>query len=338
MTFWLCKNLHSVFIPDSVESCGEWDDDLIGLGQYGFENVTIFFEATSFDYPGGITSPEQLDLYKYMIGIKPNDVIDDDVCVYIKKTLSYEVVTIKNVAGVVTIPSAINNLPVSRINTYAMFGNTLTRVVTLSDGIDKISTKAFYDNDYLLIVNVPQSVDAVNYYGFYSLGECTIYIEANTIPTDWDSSWYSGIDEYKLNSKAQYNSTAEYLYEVVDGKIYLTKYLLPISTQTPIFIPDKVDGKTVYGIRSYCYQSSVSNSSSNRFIFVIPSTIIVVEQYAINMYNYGYCDIYLDFDSSTSIPSTWNSYWCYSTYGYTGYANKYYKGQWELIDNIPVVK
>jgi hypothetical protein len=334
----LCKNLHSIFIPDSVESCGEWDEELIGLGQYGFENVTVFFEATSFDYPGGITSPEQLDLYKHMIGIKPADVIDDEVCVYVKKTLTYEVVTIKNVAGVVTIPSSINNLPVSRINTYAMVGNTLTRVVNISDGIDKISTKAFYDNDYLMIVNIPKSVDAVNYYGFYSLSECMIYIEANAIPSDWDSSWYSSIDGYKLNSKAQYNATAEYLYEIVDGKVYLTKYLLPISTKTPIFVPDKVDGESVYGIRSYCYQSSVSNSSSNKFVFVIPSTITVVEQYAINMYYYGYCDIYLNFDSSSSIPTTWNSYWCYSTYGYTNYATKYYKGQWDLIDNIPVAK
>ena len=34
--------------------------------------------------------------------------------------------------------AVINNLPVSRINTYAMYGNTLTRVVNISNGINKI--------------------------------------------------------------------------------------------------------------------------------------------------------------------------------------------------------
>ena len=334
-TFFACKNLYGIFVPNSVESFGYWDDDWHYLQEYGFENVTVFFEATSFDYPGGITSPEQLEIIKYMIGIKPADVIDDEVCVYVKKTLSYEVVTIKNVAGVVTIPSSINNLPVSRINTYAMVGNTLTRVVSISDGIDKISTMAFYDNDYLQIVNIPDSVDAVNYRAFYSLSSCHIYIEASKIPADWDSSWYSSINGYTLNSQAKYDSTGSYLYEEVNGNVYLTKYLKAISTQNPIFVPEKVDGMTVYGIKSYCYQSSVTNSSTNKYIFVIPATITDVQEYAIYLYRYGYCDIYIDSDS---VPATWDSYWYYTSYGYTSYATKYYKGQWEVVDGVPVAK
>lgn len=343
-TFFWCKKLHSVFIPASVQSCGSWDgDELVGdYCELGFENVTMFFEATTFDYPNGVTSPAALELTKYMVGVKPSDVIDDDVCVYIKKTQVlldvYEVVTIKNVPGVVTIPAKVNNRSVTRINTYAMFGNTLTRVVNISNGISKISKQAFYANGGLLIINVPSSVDAVNYYGFYDLDNCRIHIESKTIPSDWDSTWYYSISGYTLNSQAKYDSTASYLYEIVDGKVYLSKYLHIISTQTPIFIPEKIDGKTVYGVRSYCFKSTASNSSTNKYIFVIPSSIAVMEANAINLYNYGYCDIYLDFVSSSYIPSTWNSNWCYSTYGYTNYATKYYKGQWELINNVPTVK
>ena len=301
-----------------------------------FENVTMFFEATTFDYPGGITSPEQLELRKYMIGIKPDDIVDDDVCVYLKKTLSYDVVTIKNVAGAVTIPAKANGLPVSRINTYAMYGNTLTRLVDISKGIDKIATNAFYDNDYLMVINIPKSVDTVNSYGFYNLGNCTIHIEADSIPSKWDSSWYSGLYSYKLNSKALYDSACEYLYEIVDEKIYLSKYLLTVTTKTPILVPDKIDGKTVYGIRSYCYSCPNYNSSSNKYIFVIPSDITVIESYAIEAYSYyTYIDIYLDFESASNIPSTWSSSW-YSSYG--SYVTKYYKDEWELIDNVPVLK
>ena len=336
-TFYGCKKLYGVFVPDSVESCGDFED-IIGNEEYGFENTTVFFEATTFDYPGGVTTPADLDLVKYMTGITPSEIVDDSVCVYHKKTLSCDVVTIKNVEGSVTIPATVGLLPVSRINTYAMYGDTLTRVVHISDGIDKISTQAFYQNDNLQFVNVPTSVDAVNYRGFYYLSNCTIYVEASEIPTDWDSNWYYSVKSHVLGAKANYDATASYLYKEVDGKIYLTKYLHTISTKTPIFIPEKINGKTVYGIRSYCYQGTASNGSSNRYIFVIPSTITVMESSAINLYYYGYCNIFLGFDSSSDIPTTWSSSWCYSTYGYTSYATKYYQGQWELINNIPAVK
>ena len=141
-TFSGCKHLYGVFVPSSVECCGEFEG-LTSNQSYGFENTTVFFEATTFDYHGGVTSPADLDLSKYMTGIKPGDIIDDASCVYLKKTASYEVVTVKNKAGAVTIPAIVNGLPVSRINTYALYGNTLTKVVHISDGIEKISTKAF---------------------------------------------------------------------------------------------------------------------------------------------------------------------------------------------------
>lgn len=335
-TFFSCKNLYGVFVPSSVESCGTFellDDD--GLLEYGFEYPTVFFEATSFDYPGGITSPEQLGLLKYMIGVKPTQIADDNTCVYIKNTNSYDVVTIKNVSGVVTIPATFNELPVKKINTYAMVGNTLTRVVNISNGIDKISTQAFCDNSDLLIVNVPKSVNTVNYSGFDLLSNCTVYIELSSIPSDWDSNWKYSISGFILGSKATYDSTGSYLYEIVDGKIYLKKYLKTITPQIPVFIPEEIDGKAVYGIRSYCYQPNISNNSANRCIFVIPSTITVMEKSAIYLsYSYTYSNIFLNFTSSSYVPSTWNSSWCSSS----SYASKYYKSQWELVNNFPVIK
>ena len=336
-TFYMCKNLYGVFIPDSIESCGEFEG-LCSNQSDGFENTTVFFADTTFDYAGGVTSPEQLGLVKYVTGVKPNDIIDDSTCIYVRKTLSYEVVTIKNITGLITIPAKINQLPVTRINTYAIYGDTLTTAVIISDGIDKISTQAFCSNRNLQAISVPLSIDAVNYRGFYNLSKCTVYVEASSVPADWDSTWYYSINSYVLGSKAMIDSTSSYLYEIVDGKVYLKKYLKSISTTTPIFVPDKIDGKTVYGIRSYCYQSLESNSSSNRYVFIVPSTITVIESYAINLYGYGYCDLYLNFDDSSSVPSTWGSSWCYSTYGYTKYATKYYSGQWKMVNGVPVVK
>ncbi|MBO5414999.1 MAG: leucine-rich repeat protein [Clostridia bacterium] len=339
-TFYLCKNLYGVFVPESVEDCGEFKN-LTTKQSYGFENTTVFFEATTFDYPNGITSPEQLSLDKYVTGIKPNDIIDDEYCVYLKKTLSYEVVTIKNLAGSITIPASIDGLPVSRINTYALYEDTLTKLVHISDGIDKISTQAFYSSSNLVIVNVPNSIDAVNYRGFYSLSNCTVHIKADEIPVDWDSNWYYSIYAHKLNSQAKYTSDGAYLYEFVENNLYLTKYLQPISTNTPIIIPEKINGKTVYGIRSNCFNPSASTSTTNRYIFVIPSSITVMEANAIYTSGYGYSNLYMSFENSSDIPSTWNSLWFYSSYGYSynnSRNNVYYKNDWKLVDNVPYPK
>ena len=336
-TFAYCKNLYGIFVPDSVETVGDFDDMHI-YNSAEFEKPTVFFEAEELNFTNGVTSPEQLDIDKYVLGVKPDDVIEDDVCVYVKRTLSYDVVTIKRATGVVTIPAYVNGLPVSRINKYAMLGASNITKVNISSGIDKISSYAFYGNSNLLYVNVPKSVDVVNYQGFASLSNCIIHIEAKTKPSEWDSSWYSSIKGYVMNSQVKYDETGTYVYEIVDGKVYLNKYLLPITTQTTIFIPEKIDGKEVYGVRSYCYKSSVSNYSSDRFVFVIPDTITVMESYAINMYSYGYSYIYLEFDSASDIPETWDSKWCYSTSGYGSYATKYYSDQWELEDGNPVSK
>lgn len=344
-TFYLCKNLYGVFVPSSVESCGSFSffDDFLEMQEYGFENTTIFFEATSFDYPGGVTAPSQLGLVKYMVGVKPAEIVADSTCVYIKKLASYDVVTIKNNPGAVIVPAFLNGLPVSRINTYALCGNTLTRMVTLSKGIDKISKQAFYKSSSLYIVNVPSSVDIVNYYAFYSLSDCEIHVEAAAIPTEWDSSWYYSIDGYILNSQADYSTDGIFLYEIVDEKLYIRKYLLPIATQSPIIIPEKIDGKTVYGVRSYAFEGKVSSSSSNRYIFVIPSTITVMEQYAINIaYSYySYAELYMSVEDSSGIPSTWHSSWYYTYYGYkydSSYNKVYYKNAWILLDNVPTLK
>ena len=333
--FCWCKKLHSVFIPESVISFDEYEyasDEM-------FEKTVFFFEANAIDYTGGITSPDQLGIRKYMTGVRPSDIEDDACCVFYKKATSYEVVSIKNIAGVVTIPSTHNSLPVSKINTYALYGNALTRGVNIENGIAKIGSSAFYSNSNLVFVNVPSSVEIVNYRGFYSLSSCTVYIEAAAIPTDWDSSWYSSIKTYVLNAQANYSASGDYLYTVSDQKLYLVKYLKTVATRTPIIIPEEIDGKPVYGIRSNCFEGTASNSSSNRYEFVVPSSISVMESSAIYLNGYGYSKLYFDVASSGSIPSGWDYYWFNTSYGYrynSGYNYLYYSGDWELINGVPV--
>lgn len=334
-SFLGCRKLHSIFVPDSIQSFGNFEDDF--LDDQVFERPTFFFASNTVDYSGGITSPEQLYISKYMMSVSPSEIDDDEYCVYYKKSTSYEVVTIKNIGGVAHVPATYKGLPVSRINTYALLGTGNVTGVIIENGVSKIATNAFCEASNLLFVSVPESVTIVNYRGFNSLSRCVVYIKGDAIPTDWDSSWYSSIKQYKLCADLPlFSSDGKYQYKIVDQKVYLEKYLKPIATKDPIVIPETVDGKTVYGICSYCFEGSASNNSSNRYVFVIPSTISVMESYAIYMNNYGYSILCMEFESSGQIPVGWNGSWFYASYGYqyNNYNNVYYADSWSIENDL----
>jgi len=330
-SFLGCKKLHSIFVPDSIQSFGNFEDDF--LDERDFERPTFFFASNTVDYSGGITSPEQLYISKYMMSVTPSEIDDDEYCVYYKKATSYEVVTIKNVNGITRVPATHMDLPVSRINTNALLGRGNVTGVIIEDGVSKIATSAFCDASNLLFVSVPESVTIVNYRGFSALSNCVVYIKADAIPTDWDSSWYISIKQYLLGvDPPLFSSDGKYQYKIVDQKLYLEKYLNPIATKDPIVIPETIDGVAVYGICSYCFEGSASNNSSNRYVFVIPSTISVMESYAIYMNNYGYSILCMGFESSDQIPVGWSSSWFYASYGYqyNYYNNVYYADSWSI--------
>ncbi len=331
--FMGCKNLHSLFVPSSITACGELDflpdDEFLDLG---YEQTYVFFEDSTLSYADSIES--DLGVKRYMLGVSPDDIVDDDDIVYIKKTLSYEVVSIKNNSSFVTIPGTYKGYKVACINKYALYDDTLTTAVKISDGVERIAKYAFYSSSNLKAVSVPDSVDIVNNYGFYSVSNCTVYIEHNTIPENWDSSWYSSIDEYILSSNFDISSDGTLLYEQISGKIYLVRYLPKINSNDVIFIPDAVDGKSVYGIRSACYE--IPSGTYERYHFVVPSNITYMDAYAIECNSNNYCTLYLYHSSSSDIPSTWNSSWCYTSS--SSYKTTLYRGEWELVNGVPTKK
>lgn len=327
-----CKSLHSVFVPSSVASFAE-TDDVYDFISYGFEAPTFFFEDSAISYAN---SPEELGLIKYMLGVSPNEIEDDENIVYLKKAFSYEVVSIKNRAGLVTIPTTYKLLPVSCINKYALYGDTLTTAIFIEDGVDKIAKYAFFRSSTLQYVSIPDSVDLVNNCGFYNLNSCVIYIEHTTIPEDWDSSWYYSIDEYILNAKIAYSKDQCYAYENINGNIYLTKYFGVILADNAVVIPEKIDGKTVYGVREGCYQ--LPSGSNKHYSFVVPKTITVMEEYSIYSNNYNYIKLFMYASSSSEIPSTWDSYWCYPGTSSSSYKTFYYYDQWKMVNNVPTIK
>jgi hypothetical protein len=279
------------------------------------------------------------DFPKHFVGIKPSEIVDDDVCVYRKHLASYEVMSIKNRPGIANIPAKIGVLPVTKIGSYALYGDDIMLVtaVNIPNSVEKILTKAFYYVDSLAFVNIPNSVEDVNHYAFYDITG-TVYVEHKTIPGDWDSSWYYSTD-YKLGTSASFSKAGDYFYETIDGKIYLKKYLLPIKAGDTIVVPTNIDGKRVYGVKQNCYESSVSNNSNSRINIVVSSDIAVMESYAVDFNNYyTYVNLYVDWNSDESYPSTWSSSWLYMYSSSSSYKTTYYAGQWELVNGVPAIK
>ncbi len=327
-SFAYCKRLHSLFIPKSVTLCYGLDA-LCYMQSNGYENTTVFFEAESISYTNGATSAESLGIEKYMMGVTPSRVEDDACFVYVKAGLSWEVVTIKNVARAI-VPSTYKDAPVTRILTYALYGNTRTHYVKITDGVEKIATRAFYGTDTLRTLIIPNSVEIINYRAIYD-SSGAILVEAKEKPEDWDSAWTTssevtyGIDVEKINM----DTTGEYLYFASDlDEIMLMDYFGVFKPGVPLYVPETLEGKRVTAIGERCFVGTENGSTSRRYEIHIPSSITEIASEGFYVPGRGYADIYLPFTSSSEIPKTWESRWFYTTSGYSynsGYNEVYYK-------------
>jgi len=328
-----CKNLHSLFIPNGVVTLGSFGKYNQRQGE-GYENLTVFFEGAQIES----FSPEELGIIKYVYSATPDMVSDDENLVYLKSGNTYKVVSVKNRSGEITIPAKYNGLPVTEILPFAIYKSTATTAITVSSGITTLSSKAFYSSSTLLAIFLPDSLTNVKENALCSLQNCTAYVKLDKAPASWDSDWYSDIKQAIFNSNSTQNIAGNFAYEVTDGKLFLISYLGEYKHNTPIVIPKSIDGHSVYGIRAYCFDCKIPTSETERLVFVIPSSVEVIEAYGIRPSYSGFSDLYLGVEN---IPDSWEDNWFNSSYGfaYDSYRNNvYYANEWELVDGKPVLK
>ncbi|MBR6751333.1 MAG: leucine-rich repeat domain-containing protein [Clostridia bacterium] len=92
----------------------------------------------------------------------------------------------------VIIPSTYNGLPVTSIGDAAFRNCTSLTSVVIGDGVTSIGDGAFGNCTSLTSVVIPSSVTSIGGWAFDSLS-LTIYCEAESQPSGWDSYWnYSG--------------------------------------------------------------------------------------------------------------------------------------------------
>lgn len=95
---------------------------------------------------------------------------------------------------------------IKTIDNSAFFGCSSLEKVTLPNTLESIGSFAFYMSNIKEIV-IPSSVTKINVYAFYNTNSSTkIFLEHDTIPSEWVDGWYVGDVEVYLKHEWTYDS------------------------------------------------------------------------------------------------------------------------------------
>ncbi len=143
---------------------------------------------------------------------------------------------------------------------------------SIPDSITGIGGYAFYNCDNLATVVIPAGVTTIGGYAFYGCGKLTIYCEAESCPSGWNSAWNASscpvVWGYQLATPA---SAFEY---TSDGEsVTITKY---VGEYIDVVIPSTIDGLPVTKIGD----SAFANLWDSLTSVVIPDSVTSIGDFA----------------------------------------------------------
>ncbi len=196
--FYNYTSLKNITIPEGVTS----------IGEYAFSDCS---SLTSISLPDSVTS----------IGNSAFSSCDNLTTI----TIPEGVTSIGNSAfsscdnlTTITIPEGVTS-----IGNSAFSGCDILASITIPDSVTSIGGSAFYYCDSLTSITIPDSVTSIGANAFSSCRSLTIYCEAASKPSEWDSDW--NYSDCPVVWDCNNNEVADdgYIYVVIDNVCYSLK-------------------------------------------------------------------------------------------------------------------